>query len=587
MMSQIPKKIQVLNVPKAIPVPRMLNKLTIHFQKPSNGGGEVLDVEYPTSVNNVAYIVFTKEKDANNVLKQEHVLQIEKKTYKLEVREVEKGLHNADSEQVIQFVTTALDTRHFPKEKALQLIFRHDLEIVHSSGCIVEVKGSFPSLRKLRSDLMDLIHHSSPQQVTNLTHLAKAKGLNKDERSFKSGSFRNYRQANDSGSSSNSSTNSDEDDNSADQYASNIQSRSSMSRIHSGKSKSSPLPLVSSPSSLPVTSSNSLQAKSPHTHRSTWRLQKTVGQSSAEKNKSSLNEYSPHSSDRFSFPPTLSFTVDKLVFDYLEVFGTQEFNHLLEMCFINIKTVYPGDLYEMLLCPRRASTNYREMLSQTKSAICEHIENTQQQLRVHQVDLTMKKPCKQEILKRCHSVPWDSVKVLLVTSDQTISLVGPSSESFLVLQYILGKSPMFFPTGSSGPCQRGRRLNRTERPKRNSSCPPTGKEDPLDDSNANHQTIKNANQTQAQTTDQTKVLPRKPSPGSTNRKRRSLSESRKTTNKQRSPIDFGVQETQTKVGRSVESQRMQDNKQSKFPGTRQSLTPNFGIFSCKNKKRGQ
>ncbi|GCB62421.1 hypothetical protein scyTo_0014492, partial [Scyliorhinus torazame] len=129
MMSQIPKKIQVLNVPKAIPVPRMLNKLTIYFQKPSNGGGEVLDVEYPTRVNNCAYIIFKKEEDANNVLKQEHVLQIEKKTYKLEVREVEKGFRNADSEQVIQFVTTTLDTSHYPKEKALQLIFRHDLEI--------------------------------------------------------------------------------------------------------------------------------------------------------------------------------------------------------------------------------------------------------------------------------------------------------------------------------------------------------------------------------------------------------------------------------------------------------------------------
>eukprot|EP00061_Rhincodon_typus_P004322 g22298.t1 len=60
-MPQSPKKIQVLNVPGNVPVQRLLHKLTIYFQKSSNGGGEVLDVEYPTSVKDCAYVIFEKE----------------------------------------------------------------------------------------------------------------------------------------------------------------------------------------------------------------------------------------------------------------------------------------------------------------------------------------------------------------------------------------------------------------------------------------------------------------------------------------------------------------------------------------------
>ncbi|XP_078397008.1 uncharacterized protein LOC144679917 isoform X2 [Cetorhinus maximus] len=588
MMLQNPKKIQVLNVPKTIPVPRMLDKLTIYFQKPRNGGGEVLDVEYPTSVKDCAYIIFEKEEDANNVLKREHVLVLDETKYKLEVREVEKGHSNADDEQVMLFVSTKLDTSHFPKGKARQLIFRHDFQVANSKGCIVEIKGSFSSLKNLRSDLMNLILHQSPQEVADLRHSANKRRLDKDEKYLQSGAFRNYRQTNVSGSSSDSSTASEGDDYGAGKFALNIQSRSSVSRINSDKNNSSPLPLVSSPASLPVTSYNDIEDVSPYTHRSTLGLQETVGHSSTEKYDSSLNAYSSHSSTSYS-SPHLSFTVDKLIFNYLQAFGTKEFHLLFEACPNNIETVCDGELHTVNLYPIGAATNCLERLSQIKSAICEHISEIQPVLRIHQVDLTVMKPSeKKEILHRCSLVNQKLTRVLLKENHKTISLVGPSAESYNVRQYILGESPTLSPTGSSGPCQRGRRLNRSgKHAKRNSSCPPTSNEKPLDDSNANLPENKNTNQTQVQTADQRKILSRKPSSDCAYQKRRSSSESRKTPNKQKPPNDFDVQDSQTKAGRSFEVQTMQGNKESKFPGARQSLTPNPKITFNKSKKGGK
>ncbi|XP_041044960.1 uncharacterized protein si:dkey-154b15.1 isoform X2 [Carcharodon carcharias] len=585
MMSQNPKKIQVLNVPKTIPVPRMLDKLTIYFQKPRNGGGEVLDVEYPTSVKDCAYVIFEKEEDANNVLKREQVLVLDGTKYKLEVREVEKGHNNADDEQVMLFVSTKLDTSHFPKGKARQLIFRHDFQVVNSKGCIVEIKGSFSSLKNLRSDLMNLILHRSPQEVTDLRHSANKRRLDKDEKYLQSGAFRNYRQTNVSGSSSDSSTASEGDDYDAGKYALNIQSRSCVSRVYSDKNNSSPLPLVSSPSSLPVTSSSDIEDISPYTHRSALGLQETVGHSSTEKYDSSLNAYSSHSSTSYSSTPHLSFIVDKLVFNYLQAFGTKEFHRLLEAYSNNIEMVSDGELYKIHLYPTGAS-NCLERLSQIKSAICEHIHKIQLELRVHQVDLTVIKPSeKNEIFLRCSLVNQKLTRVLLINNHKTISLVGPSAESYNVWQHILGESPTPSPTENSGPCQRGRRLNHSgKHAKRNSSCPPTSKEKPLDDSNAN---LPENKKTQVQTTDQRKILSRKPSSDCAYQKRRSLSESRKTPNKQKPPNDFDIQDSQTKAGRSFEVQTMQDNKQSKFPGARQSLIPNPKITLHKSKKGGK
>lgn len=48
----------VEHLPRNVSPNRMKNKLTIYFQRKYNGGGEVIDVTYPTTHPDQAYITF-------------------------------------------------------------------------------------------------------------------------------------------------------------------------------------------------------------------------------------------------------------------------------------------------------------------------------------------------------------------------------------------------------------------------------------------------------------------------------------------------------------------------------------------------
>ncbi|XP_078253272.1 RNA-binding protein 43-like isoform X2 [Rhinoraja longicauda] len=160
------KKIQVFNVPAIISEQRTLDKLIIHFQTLSNGGGEVLDVHYPTRVPGNAFITFAKKEDADNVLKREQILKLDQKNYKLDVCEVGRGETASDDVQVFEFVRTKLDPRYFPSKMALQLIHEHHFQVISEQGSIVDIQGSFSSLKELRRNLMDLIVHQPTHVVT-------------------------------------------------------------------------------------------------------------------------------------------------------------------------------------------------------------------------------------------------------------------------------------------------------------------------------------------------------------------------------------------------------------------------------------
>lgn len=49
----------VSGVPAALPPDRMVDKLTVHFQRVRRSdGGDVEEVEYPTSMDGVAFVTF-------------------------------------------------------------------------------------------------------------------------------------------------------------------------------------------------------------------------------------------------------------------------------------------------------------------------------------------------------------------------------------------------------------------------------------------------------------------------------------------------------------------------------------------------
>ncbi|XP_016113262.1 uncharacterized protein [Sinocyclocheilus grahami] len=65
----------------------MIDKLTMHFLRPSNNGGEVLIVIYPTSNKGQAYVVF-EEEEVPGVLEHNHVLELDSQFYPLDVKKM-------------------------------------------------------------------------------------------------------------------------------------------------------------------------------------------------------------------------------------------------------------------------------------------------------------------------------------------------------------------------------------------------------------------------------------------------------------------------------------------------------------------
>eukprot|EP00062_Callorhinchus_milii_P024290 gi/632984043/ref/XP_007908945.1/ PREDICTED: uncharacterized protein LOC103190098 [Callorhinchus milii] len=153
-MRKNPRKIQVMKIPEILPIDRMEDKLIIHFQRHSNGGGEVLDVEYLTGSRCSAYVTFEKEEDAQSVLRRQHLLILHEGCFPLQVREVTESQTSVDKEQVMVYVTTSLDMRDFPVEELWRLLRRHGLEIVSRAGPWLEIRGSFPALKLFRSELL-------------------------------------------------------------------------------------------------------------------------------------------------------------------------------------------------------------------------------------------------------------------------------------------------------------------------------------------------------------------------------------------------------------------------------------------------
>ncbi|GCB69913.1 uncharacterized protein [Scyliorhinus torazame] len=81
------RKMHVLNIPVEFPCHRMKDKLTIFFQRLANGGGEIVDFQYPTRVPGSAIITFGDAKVAERVVQQEHrVITINNKNFSIKVK---------------------------------------------------------------------------------------------------------------------------------------------------------------------------------------------------------------------------------------------------------------------------------------------------------------------------------------------------------------------------------------------------------------------------------------------------------------------------------------------------------------------
>ncbi|XP_028673661.1 uncharacterized protein si:dkey-154b15.1 [Erpetoichthys calabaricus] len=147
--------IRVLGVPRnVLSTERMKDQLTIHFLRPRNQGGEVLNVTYPADSDEEALVTFELSTVMEGVLQRPQVLELFGKTYPLKVQRPS----TADAPQVDLLARTTLNLALFPDPSGVrELVTAHKFRVLQESvdSKEVHIEGSFLELKRLREKLLE------------------------------------------------------------------------------------------------------------------------------------------------------------------------------------------------------------------------------------------------------------------------------------------------------------------------------------------------------------------------------------------------------------------------------------------------
>lgn len=152
----------------------MIDKLTIHFLRPRNGGGEVDSVIYPTDIAGAAYVTFEKKDVVDSIMRQDQQLFEDKQLPK-------KYPLNVSQNHMDVFLDTSVELDSFTFEKRPELnnflweIMSKSkmLQITTGRDGRLCITGSFPALKELRKELHKKI--------------AEFQGINFQDSTWKSG----------------------------------------------------------------------------------------------------------------------------------------------------------------------------------------------------------------------------------------------------------------------------------------------------------------------------------------------------------------------------------------------------------------
>uniref|UniRef100_A0A8D2LQD4 RNA binding motif protein 43 n=2 Tax=Varanus komodoensis TaxID=61221 RepID=A0A8D2LQD4_VARKO len=160
------RTVVVCGVPGSLDHGTMVDILKIHFQKTKNNGGDVEDVDYPTSTKGVAYVTFEDKQVAEKVLtKSDHKLEDKRfrRDYPLKV--------SLYGESIFTCVTCILSLSIFGEQHNLEDLVQ-DLKKnlpclsfgpLHPSGKI-RVQGPFSAISLLKDRLLLKMKPTLPEQ---------------------------------------------------------------------------------------------------------------------------------------------------------------------------------------------------------------------------------------------------------------------------------------------------------------------------------------------------------------------------------------------------------------------------------------
>uniref|UniRef100_A0A6J0U088 RING-type E3 ubiquitin transferase n=3 Tax=Pogona vitticeps TaxID=103695 RepID=A0A6J0U088_9SAUR len=146
----------VRGYPAGLPPERVADKLTIHFLRARNGGGEIVNIEFAPETPDCAIITFEDASVAQRVLKaKRHVLSVSGENYPLEVTAYPTELN---PNEVFVRVHMKIDYGCVPKGKDVLCSLFKQYKGIHFNfnpqEMTCSVKGSFTELQAFSSELL-------------------------------------------------------------------------------------------------------------------------------------------------------------------------------------------------------------------------------------------------------------------------------------------------------------------------------------------------------------------------------------------------------------------------------------------------
>ncbi|KAM5135427.1 uncharacterized protein ACMZJ9_018009 [Mantella aurantiaca] len=169
------KRLRVDGIPTNIPVERAKDKLTIHFLRTRNGGGEVDEIEMFSGPPLHAIITFEDDEVVERVLKiKDHVLKIKDKTYNLGVNKVPGKLK---LDEVFKKSSLSVNYKILPEKlknilKDMRATYKDVKFEFDEKSNICEISGSFTKIQTLSQEIIKKIEfgHGSTKEDSSNTH---------------------------------------------------------------------------------------------------------------------------------------------------------------------------------------------------------------------------------------------------------------------------------------------------------------------------------------------------------------------------------------------------------------------------------
>ncbi|XP_024296611.1 uncharacterized protein LOC112264321 isoform X2 [Oncorhynchus tshawytscha] len=146
---------------------RRVDKLTIHFQRPGNGGGELKRVQFPSYSPGQAFVMFEDPEVAARVLQRTHVLEVDGQHFPLKIR-------NADTPEVDVPVKADLEVSMFSKDSEEVLQPVNEIPQLPIQGSFQKFTAVKAQLQQVLPQDTNTLRHSSPSPSSLNSHASGA-----------------------------------------------------------------------------------------------------------------------------------------------------------------------------------------------------------------------------------------------------------------------------------------------------------------------------------------------------------------------------------------------------------------------------